>query len=598
MKRKIRFYSIRLKLLAVYMLLLLMTSLTLFTFFVYRFCKVYKEQADSHLADVTSMSTSNISGIIEQIDQLSVSILIDRTVQSNLQEINRKNEGNGKGKGASDGGIVKESTAVNEAAISSQVRGSVFNIRGIISLRIYPKNGEEVLVGTTNREYLEYSMSEEAIYKANGAALWGMAGEEHYLCLARAILSTVDMQPLGYLVLVCKNEYLSDKLKLIPTEYSSLVYLLDNNNRVVASSAEEFVGETFPYEVSKRKMTSNDVIQDPVTMERSYYYAGIPLQNGWTLVTTVSTRQLTQGILMSVMQTAALFVTAFGISVLLTVIAVRKLMAPTQRLLDGMSAFGNGQMDVRVDADGKDEIGQIGMAYNHMADNIQNLMEEVYSLELSTKQAEIDFLKMQINPHFLYNSLDTISWLGYTSGNEDISDIAVSLAKLLRASINRADMVMVSDEMDIINSYLLIQQHRFKDKIQVERKIQEAAYGCYMPGFLLQPLIENSIIHGLEGQIGSGRLYIEIVMCEDEENLYFAVGDDGKGMEQEQLDAIRKQFVNNGTGTSIGLANAYRRLMLLYGEACQFQIKSASGEGTRISFCIPVMREIAETLEE
>lgn len=163
-------------------------------------------------------------------------------------------------------------------------------------------------------------------------------------------------------------------------------------------------------------------------------------------------------------------------------------------------------MDVRVGANAKNEIGQIGAAYNHMADNIQNLLEKVYSLELSNKQAKIDFLKMQINPHFLYNSLDTISWLGYTSGNENISDISVSLAKLLRASIKRADMVQVSEEMQTIDSYLLIQQYRFEDKIQVERQIQKEAYACYIPGFLLQPLIENSIIHGVEGKIEKGRL--------------------------------------------------------------------------------------------
>lgn len=261
-------------------------------------------------------------------------------------------------------------------------------------------------------------------------------------------------------------------------------------------------------------------------------------------------------------------------------------------------------MDVRVEANTKDEIGQIGAAYNHMADNIQNLLEKVYSLELANKQAEIDFLKMQINPHFLYNSLDTISWLGYISGNENISEISVSLAKLLRASIKRADMVKVSEEMQTIDNYLLIQQYRFEDKILVEKKIQEEAYECYMPGFLLQPLIENSIIHGLEGQIGKGRLCIEIgilsdggcVVMRDEDEvkkyLYFVIRDDGQGMEWQQLDSLRSQFIDSGAANSIGLANVYRRLMLLYGEESQFQIESAPGEGTSISFRIPVMLEI------
>lgn len=580
MKRKIRFYSIRLKILTVYMLLLLATCLTLFSFFVYRFHKVYKDQADSHLSDVTSMSASNISNLIEQIDQLSVSVLIDQTVQSNLQEINKKNVLHGE---------EKKGISTNEAAISSQVRGSVFNIKGIVSLRIYPREGEEILVGTTNREYLEYPMSEKEIYGANGAALWGMAGEENYLCLGRAILSTNNMQPLGYLVIICKNEYFSDKLRIIPDEYSGRVYLLDDQNRVVACSEEGQAGKEFPYKLSELYTQGENTIQDLVTGENSYYYVGSAMQNGWTLVTTVSTKQLTNGILVSILQITLLLISALAVSIMLTIVAIRKLLAPTKKLVESMSAFGKGQMEVRVDADTKDEIGQIGLAYNHMADNIQNLLEKVYSLELSNKQAEIDFLKMQINPHFLYNSLDTISWLGYTSSNENISDISVSLAKLLRASIKRADMVKVSEEMQTIDSYLLIQQYRFEDKIEVKKKISEKAYDCYMPGFLLQPVIENSIIHGLEGKIEKGRLCIEIEFLD--EYLCFKISDDGKGMERQQLDILKQQFSEAGVGKSIGLANVYRRLMLLYGEECRFQIESAPGEGTNISFRIPVMLE-------
>ena len=576
MPKKVRFYSIRLKVWGVYMLLLLSTSLVLFGFFIGRFQKVYKEQADAHMADVTSVLTSNLSGMIEQIDQLSVATLINQTVQANLNEINRKNED-------AKSGLDTESVYANETAISKQIRGSVFNNKGIVSLRIYPKDGKEILIGTTNREYLEYPMTESEIYEANGAALWGIAGEKNYLCLGRSILSVNDMQAIGYLVIVCKNEYLGDALRLMPAKYSGRVYLLDKNDKIVASSDEDCTGKIYT-DIDH----AGETITDFVSGESSYYYIGGTLQNNWRLITTVSCKQLKQGIAASVMQTALLLTVAIAVSAFLTLIAIRKLMEPTKRLLAGMSAFGKGQIDTRVEVDSRDEIGQIGEAYNQMADNVQHLMEKVYSLELANKQAEIDYLKMQINPHFLYNSLDTISWLGFTSGNEKISDISVSLAKLLRASINRKDMVTVSEEMEIIDSYLLIQNCRFEDKIQIEKDIQEEALSCYMPSFLLQPLIENSITHGLEKQMQKGRLYIKIGICDEADKLCFVIGDDGKGIEKSKLDEIKEQFEKVRIGNSIGIVNVYRRLMLLYGDVCQFQIESELGKGTMISFYIPI----------
>ena len=558
------------------MVILSVTCVALFLSFAYHFQSVYEKQADSHLSDVTSMSTSNISSLIEQIDQLSVSVLVDQVVQSNLRAIN-KNYG-------------KESVVTNEAAISNQVRGSVFNIKDVVSLRIYSRSGDEVLVGTTNREYLEYSMSNEEIYQANGAAVWGMAGEEHYLCLGRAILSTINMKPIGHLVIICKNQYLGKQLKMVTNEYSGKVYLLDDKDHVVSCSESDQEGKKFPYRLSELKSRKERMIPDLVSGEYSYYYVGNTMENGWTLVTTISSRELTKGVVTSIVQMLILLILAVTVSVFLTLGAVRKLVAPTQKLLKSMSAFGQGQMDARVDIKTRDEIGQIGKTYNQMADNIQELLEKVYSLELSNKQAEIDFLKMQINPHFLYNSLDTISWLGFTSGNENISDISVSLAKLLRASINRADMVTVSEEMQLIDSYLLIQQYRFEDKIQVERKIDEAVYECYMPSFLLQPLIENSIIHGLEGRIGKGKLLIEIRILPDN-YLQFVIADDGTGMEPEKMQELQRQFEDVKNVKSIGLTNVYRRLKLLYGEECCFQIRSAPEEGTYISFRIPVKKE-------
>lgn len=234
------------------------------------------------------------------------------------------------------------------------------------------------------------------------------------------------------------------------------------------------------------------------------------MENGWALVTTVSSSQFWNSILTVAWQMALMLCIVLVVSLILIVVAIQKLLKPVGELLESMSQFGAGKLDSRVEVQTEDEIGQIGEAYNHMADSIQKLMEQVYLLELENKEAEISFLKMQINPHFLYNSLDTISWLGFAAGNEKISEISVALAKILRASIKRADMVTIEEEMQIVKNYLFIQESRFEDKIRVVYQVDEETRGFYMPGFLLQPLVENSIIHGWNRRLKGAALPFQI----------------------------------------------------------------------------------------
>ena len=583
MKTESRFKSIRFKIFAVYMILLLATCLSLFLFFSLRLGTVYKRQANGHMMDVTSLSAANVSNMADQIDQMSVSVIVDQVVQDNLKAMNDN---------ADAGGNLER----NKAAISGQIRASVFNISGIISLRIYSKTGQKLLVGTTNREYLDYPFTPDEIYDAGGGALWGIAGEAGYICMGRAILSTSDIQPLGYMVIVCRNDYFSSGLSTVATTYASEIYLTDRDNMVVSAGHEALVGKRFPYLLEELGKSGAATIKDPVTGEDSYFYAGKPLKNGWTLVITVSMRQYTDSIFASVLQMGAVLAAALLLSLAVTMAAVKKLTGPTRKLLDSMTDFGNGRLGSRVEARGEDEIGQIGRTYNQMADNLQNLMEKVYTLEIANKEAEIEFLKMQINPHFLYNSLDTISWLGFANGNEDVSELAVALAALLRASIRRADFITVDEEMQTVQNYLKIQEYRFGDKITMNYQVAEAIRSCYMPSFLLQPLIENSIVHGLEGRMGKGSLNVSV--GEKEGWVYFEIKDDGAGMDAGQLEALSEQFRDIKSADSIGLANVYRRLQLLYGKECEFVIKSAVNRGTRITFRIPVQRGKEQTFHE
>ena len=173
------------------------------------------------------------------------------------------------------------------------------------------------------------------------------------------------------------------------------------------------------------------------------------------------------------------------------------------------------------------------MEYNKMAENIENMVEKVYKTELSEKQARLEYLQMQINPHFLYNVLDTISWMAIAEGKQDISEMTIALAELLRAIIKNDHFITLKEEMVVVRDYLMIQGERFEDKIQVYYDIEEEAYEYLVPNFILQPLIENAITHGLEPKVGIGSLGIQIKL--DQDRMQITIEDDGVGIDRKSV---------------------------------------------------------------
>lgn len=219
--------------------------------------------------------------------------------------------------------------------------------------------------------------------------------------------------------------------------------------------------------------------------------------------------------------------------------------------MDSMKTLGKENKYPRVHVVSQDEIGMIGTEYNKMAENIETLIEKVYKMELTQKQAELEFLQMQINPHFLYNALDTISWMALGKGNGEISEMSIALAELLRATIKNESFIPLQEEMTTVKDYLFIQEQRFGDKISVSYQVEERASRCQVPNFILQPLIENAIIHGLEPKIGNGRLSVKISIRE--KRLFFVIEDDGVGMTEEEIRKLYESCKAEDTKQSIGL---------------------------------------------
>ena len=562
------------KIFIVYMWLMFVSCIVLLTVFGLRFSCVYNSQAKAHMNDVTMAAETGLMERISQIDQLSVSILINNSVQENLEKINHQMHLN------------PEQTAfqVEKAAISKDIRGSVFSISGIVSARIYSLDDIEIVIGSQGKKLTVDYVTKEQIYQKNGGAIWSV-DTEGMIRLYRAILSVNDFKPIGYMSIECKNSYFNEKLRSVPSTYKNRFYLIDNNMSIISSSEEEMVGSIFP--LITRDFKKLEIVKDPCTGKSSYFTYRY-MDNGWLLISTINVAQLWKNIGIAFISVLIIFAIVIFASLITMRCATKIMMKPTKKLGASMMAYQEGDFDSRFEVESQDEISQIGMVYNQLADSVQNLIEKNYALEIANREAEIEFLKMQINPHFLYNCLDTISWLGFTNGNNEVTELAVALGKFLRASIKREDYYTVKQEMEVVDNYLFIQKYRFGDKIEIRHDIPDEVLDFYIPSFIVQPVIENSIVHGLEEQIEKGILWIDIKLCE-EKYLQFTLKDNGKGMDEEQLQQVILNYSNKSKKSSIGLSNVYRRLNLLYGPACEFHITSALGKGTEVSFRTPVM---------
>ncbi|XME02245.1 sensor histidine kinase [Lachnospiraceae bacterium C1.1] len=550
------------------------SGMVIFLLSAYGLSRINMKAAEAYLEDNSAVAYANIENHSDTITQLSVGIIANPVIKNSLTKINKNNTKNEYRR--------RSEIQSLKNTISKQVQGSVFNIDGIVSLRIYSLKDDEIFVGTTNNEYLEYSAGKGEIIAANGAALWGTAGEKKYLWMARAILSTDTIQPIGYMVIICDPSFMGEALPGKVGSFDTSSYLISKTGMIIASSEDSLIGKKADLDIYRGgKKTARDLYSG----RKAYYSMKTGSDEGWILLTTVEQSLLFYEILKLILGFAVIFSLIIIISNIVTKSAVQRLVRPTERLLDGMKKFGEGNLSARVEVSGNDEITELTEAYNSMADQVQNLMEKVYELELSNKQAEIEFLKMQINPHFLYNTLDTMSWMGFSCGSEEITDMAVSLAEILRASIKQDIIIKISDEIRIVEDYLRIQHYRFRDRINAEVSVDEDIRDCYMPGFLLQPLIENSITHGLEGEIGRKGIIVVEGYREDDKIL-FSVTDNGKGMTEEELKKLIENCKDTHARDSIGIKNVYRRLYMIFGEECSFNIESSPDHGTRVSFKI------------
>ncbi|MEK3889416.1 sensor histidine kinase [Bacillus sp. FSL K6-3431] len=281
------------------------------------------------------------------------------------------------------------------------------------------------------------------------------------------------------------------------------------------------------------------------------------------------------------------------VSFILGFILSKPLVRSIHTLQKAMAEVRKGNLSKRVESYQHDEIGQLSQGFNYMVDDIERLVTEVYETGLREKDAEIRALQSQMNPHFLYNTLESINMLAITKGNLDVSDMVTSLGKLLRYTIDHsAKIVSLQDELMFIRSYVMIQQMRMGDNLQYQEDIEPHLLHVQLPKITLQPLIENAIMHGLSGQVG--KIYLQVKEVGPEMNVI--VSDDGNGMDEDKLAELKQSlYVKNITRTEnhhgIALVNINERIRFLYGESYGIELYSEEGKGFTATLRFPTNRQ-------
>ncbi|MEY8392242.1 sensor histidine kinase [Lachnospiraceae bacterium 45-W7] len=263
---------------------------------------------------------------------------------------------------------------------------------------------------------------------------------------------------------------------------------------------------------------------------------------------------------------------------------------PLHKLGAAMDKFKNGDFSQKIEVVTFDEVGKASMCFNSMVDNIRELINNNYILALKEKQSELDALQAQINPHFLYNTLDSLYWKAVEAEDEEIAEDILSLSQMFRLVLNQGDsIVTVKIEMELLERYLHIQKMRFGKRFEYEIQIEQAMMAEEIPKLILQPFVENAIVHGFEK--GENPFFLSIRGQKREGCLHFQIHDTGIGMSSQQMEAIwEKEEDPEHSSHRIGkyaIRNVKERMELIYHEDYELVIESEEGRGTTVRITIP-----------
>ncbi|QGQ98184.1 sensor histidine kinase [Paenibacillus psychroresistens] len=411
----------------------------------------------------------------------------------------------------------------------------------------------------------------------------------YYFMVGLQIRNVFDvLQPIGSVMMNLKIGALDHIAEDIRASNNGFLLIADASGNVIWHHNPDSMGENiqqtaFFQNVQKHKANFNSQELNGKQYKISYVQSEY---NQWYYISFVpyvdilaETAYLKKFIVLTVVISGFIFLLLAG----LTTIYIAK---PLRRMVLAMKNINKDNLQIQFNPDSRDEIGVLQHAYNNMNNKIVRLVEEVRMVTLKEKEAELRAIRAQINPHFVYNTLDTINWMAIEKQENDISSMITSLSDIMRYAIKPGETTAtIEEELIWVKNYLYVQKTRYEDRFNVSFEVDERVLKCWIPRLLLQPYMENAILHGLEDVEEGGEIAVVIRLNEEESMIVFEIRDNGKGMDEATLQHVRER-----RSESIGIYNMDDRLKLEFGAGFGVSIESIAGTGTRVAIIVPYVK--------
>ncbi|WP_338786493.1 sensor histidine kinase [Metabacillus sp. FJAT-53654] len=534
----------------------------------------YDEQIYRKSSQVLIMSSNRIEDELKNIEEVTYKILTDNVIQNAL--IKTKDE------------VSKYEQYQIEREIWEKLTSYVGAEKYIQSIHLFDVNGTEYRAGGTPSSLL-YKHNEEMITKAkagDGSNVWvSLKDSKDSIFSTRQLKSSrnLSLEELGTLVIEIK---LDEIVKELPREWEG------QEGIIIISKGEDIFFTEKPFtHLDKLNFSgnTNQGYQFQKVYGRSFFvtHSKSPYAN-WTYWNVIPFGTMFAKVTAIKFVVIFLFLSLFLSAIYLVIQFSKRITNPIENLVSAMKYVQNGDFkvaDTFKPSQVHDEVGILHRNFFVMIERINELIKENYEKQLLVKDTEFKALQSQINPHFLYNTLESINWLAKINKQQQISKMVESLGYLLRNAISlKDDVITVQEEIEMVEHYVTIQRFRFEERLDFHLSIHEDVKECVLPKLIVQPLVENAIHYALEMMIEP--CMISVSAYKNGDLLHLLVEDNGIGMDEQQLESVRKGEINT-RGNGIGLRNIDSRIKFVFGNQYGLQIDSKINKGTKVLIVIP-----------